>query len=188
MIWGNQTDLWNTGHKSFWRGRHVQCQISRVRVWHKAFLDSDLRTSLRSLRWTRKVVDLRIYHDARALRKVCDNARTSGRVTEGQLYWCFFGMHKSISSALPKGTPFYLSWMPQTRSLLLKCQLEQKYILDFITLSSKKKMFFPSRDILECCKIIMLFLDSEARKFPSYLPCKATNTNHKVFCCVLNFT
>lgn len=97
--------------------------------------------SLRSLRWTRKVVDLRIYHDARALRKVCENARTSGRVTEGQLYWCSFGMHKSISSALPKGTPFYLRWMPQTRSPLLKCQLEQKYILDFITLNSKKCSF-----------------------------------------------
>lgn len=155
------------------------------------------------LRQARAQEELRICHDACALREAYAKARTNGRVTEGQLCWCFWSMCGNISSALPKGTPVpYLSQMSQIRNLLFKMpigtEIHLKYILGFSIICFKLNFFFSRRQhtrMLKDYRIIHWWLSEGISKLLSmynnrYQP-KGTQFYFSVwfgFFCLLNFT
>lgn len=186
-FWGNQTDLWSTGHKSLWMGRHAQCQISRVSVRHKASLwiqihvqefagfKTDQESSgPENLSWCPCFEE--------SMWKCQDKRKGHWRAALLMLLW-YAEKHFLCPS---KRNPFLLELNATNQESATKMPTRAEVHL-WLYYFKLKKVFFPSRDILECCKIIVLFPDSEVREFPFYLACTATNANHKVFC-FLTFT
>lgn len=89
-------------------------------TWHKASLWTQVYKCLQVLRQTRKAEELRTCYDACALREARAEARTSSRVTEGQLCQCFLHYVRELFPLPSQSKSSYLSQMPHIRSMLLK--------------------------------------------------------------------
>lgn len=117
-------------------------------TWHKASLWTQVYKCLQVLRQTRKAEELRTRYDACALREACAEARTSSRVTEGQLCQCFLHYVREYFLCPPKANPLTWAKCHTAGVCYLKCQLEQKCILDFTIICfylTQTYLFFPRR-------------------------------------------